>query len=375
MMLALGNGRRVLTGATGFVGSHFLLRWLQQGEHVLALARADSHAAATERVAQALHGAASSLAVPPAFPRAQALAADLDQVGCGLSASALGSLRNHGASELWHFAASLQYEERQRAAIFKTNVEGTRHALNLAHSLGCTWFVHVSTAYTAGRRRGVIPELLPPRDVEFNNCYEASKAEAEHLVAELCAERGMRYAILRPSIVVGPHCSKSTGGSSTGLYGFAREMLRARGPLSALAKPLRIRGEPDTPLNLLPVDWFVDDVAELVRGGVHESGVYHHTLDCSPTIQQVGEVLADLLGLPGFSIATSHAADSPLEQLLARRTAFYATYLSDGKTFQRRHAFHKQLSQDDVREYLAACISHSEKLPRGVELAAAQRHG
>jgi nucleoside-diphosphate-sugar epimerase len=372
---ALGLGRRVMTGATGFVGSHFLLRWLRQGEHVVALARADSQGAATERVARALHGAASSLAAPPSFPRAQAMAADLEDAECGLSPSALRSLRSHGASELWHFAASLQYEDRQRAAIFQTNVEGTRRALSLARTLGCRWFVHVSTAYTAGRQRGTIPESLPARDVQFNNCYEESKAEAEHLVAEQCAAHGMRYAILRPSIVVGPYCSKSTGGSSTGLYGFAREILRARGPLGALARPLQIRGEPSTPLNLLPVDWFVEDVAELLREKVQGDGVYHHTLDRSPTIQQVGEVLAELLALPGFSIATSHSADSPLEQLLARRTAFYATYLCEGKSFQRRRAFERQLSLDDVREYLAGCVSQSEKLSLGVPAMAARRHG
>lgn len=365
MTPTLGAGARVMTGATGFVGSHFLLRWLSEGERVLSLVRAESSAAATGRVGAALRVAADSLAAPPAVARARALAADLSKPGCGLSGEALAALQEYGASELWHFAASLQYEDRHRSAIFQANVDGTRRAVELAQSLGCAWFVHVSTAYTAGRQRGAIPERLHSRDAAFNNCYEASKAEAEHGVAALCATYGMRYLILRPSIVVGPYCSKSTGGSSTGLYGFAREMLRARGALGALGRPLCIVGEPDTPLNLLPIDWFVDDVSSLLRAGLRDSGVQHHTLDPSPTIRQVGELLAELLGVPGFSIAPTHAeAFTPLERVLARRTAFYATYLCEGKVFERARASARHLSPDDVREYLAACVSQSDRQSR-----------
>lgn len=365
MTLALGSGPRLVTGATGFVGSHFMLRWLNDGARVWAAARASSNAAATDRVAAALQVASLSLAAPRRVPAVRAIAADLSQPGCGLSAESCRALKEQGTSELWHFAASLQYEDRHRTAIFQANVDGTRRAVELARSLGCEWFVHVSTAYTAGRQRGVIAEQLPRREVTFNNCYEASKAEAEHWVAALCTTYGIRYVILRPSIVVGPYCSKSTGGSSTGLYGFAREILRARSALDALGRPLRIVGEPETPLNLLPIDWFVDDVDALLRGGVREDAVHHHTLDVSPTIEQVGEVLAELLGVPGFVIAPAHAEPpTALEKMLARRTAFYATYLCEGKTFQRARRLDRRLSLEDLREYLAAAVGQSDTLTR-----------
>lgn len=368
-MNALGQGPRLISGATGFVGSHFLLRWLTRGERAVALARAPSHAVATQRVSQALADAAASLAVPPRLSRVQALASDLSQPRCGLEDRALREVLDRGVTELWHFAASLQYEERHRTSIFEANVAGTRRALELAHELGCAWFVHVSTAYTAGQRTGLIAESLPPASTRFHNCYEASKAEAEQLVARFCVEHGMRHAILRPSIVVGPHCSKSTGGSSTGLYGFAREIGRARAALGALDRPLWIRGEPETPLNLLPIDWFVDDVASLLTEAVTDSFVSHHTLGGSPTIRQVGEVLAELLALPGFQIAREPVnAVSALESLLARRTTFYASYLSGAKQFQRARPFSRTLSQDDLREYLAACFGESQRLSRAAPL-------
>lgn len=363
-MTTLGSAPRLLTGATGFVGSHFLLRWLLEGERVVALARAGSASAATERVRQALAVAGGSLAAAPRVPAPQAVCGDLSADLGGVSPEAQKRLRELGVRELWHFAASLQYEERHRDAIFETNVAGTRRALDLAQALGCEWFVHVSTAYTAGKRGGVITEQLPRRTDGFNNCYEASKADAEHLVAELCAARGMKLAILRPSIVVGPSCSKSTGGSSTGIYGFARELGRARAPLRALGRPLRLRGEPNTPLNLLPIDWFIDDVATLVKSGIAASTIVHHTLDSSPTIHEIGEVVAELLALPGFLIEPAAAPSTPLEQLLARRTAFYAPYLSGAKHFERARPFGRRLTRDDLRAYFAACLHESERVSR-----------
>jgi nucleoside-diphosphate-sugar epimerase len=361
---ALGEAPRLLTGATGFVGSHFLLRWALEGQRVVAMARASSPSAATERVRQALVVAARSLATPPLVPAVECVQGDLSRELCGVSAEAQGRLRQLGVRELWHFAASLQYEERHRDAIFETNVAGTRRAVDLAQALGCEWFVHVSTAYTAGSRRGLIGEQLPRRSAGFNNCYEASKADAEHLAAALCAARGIKLAILRPSIVVGPSCSKSTGGSSTGIYGFARELARARGPLRALGRPLRLHGEPETPLNLLPIDWFIDDVAELLRASVRASCIHHHTLDACPTIREIGEVVTELLALPGFVIEPQATPKTPLEALLARRTAFYAPYLSGGKRFQRARPFERRLSRDDLREYFSACFAESARPSR-----------
>jgi nucleoside-diphosphate-sugar epimerase len=254
------------------------------------------------------------------------------------------------------------------------NVEGTRRALELSRAMGAEWFVYVSTAYTAGKQRGAIALEVPGVQVEHNNYYEASKAEAERLVVEFCARHGLRYAILRPSIVIGPYSSKSTGGSSTGLYGFVREIARARAALCKLGRPLELRGEPSTELNLLPIDWFIEDVDDLLRDEPQASCVHHHTLDASPTIGDIGQALTELLGVPGFAISPAfEAPGSPLEQLLERRTAFYGAYLTGTKRFQRARPFPKQLTPDDVREYVAAALGRSEPLGRLVPIVEPER--
>jgi len=356
---ALGARRCVITGSTGFVGSHFALGCCRAGNAPIALARGASEVAARERVAHALGVAERSLgddrtpyAAPPLV-----LAADLAQHACGVSGEALVRLRRAGPEQFWHFAASLRYEDRHRAQIFESNLQGTLRALELAKVSGCTTFVYVSTAYSAGKQRGFVKEQLHDSAQGFNNAYEDSKARAEHAVAAFCAREGLSFAIFRPSIVIGPHATKRTGGSSTGLYGFVREVSQIAAALRALGRPVEINGDPSTLCNLIPVDWFIEDVCATLEQGLRDGGVYHNTCERPLTIAQVGEVVASALDIPGFDIQQRATLMSPLEQRLARRTAFYGGYFSNSKHFLRERSSARELSQldlcDYVREFLA----------------------
>jgi len=350
---ALAAGVRVLTGSTGFVGSHFALSCCRSGNAPIALARGSSDAGAQERVTQALRSAERSLgddgtcAAPPLV-----LAADLAQPACGVSGEALNRLRRAQPEQFWHFAASLRYEDRHRAEIFASNLEGTLRALELAKLSGCATFVYVSTAYSAGRQQGPVAEQLHDFAAGFNNAYEDSKARAEHTVAEFCARHGLTFAILRPSIVIGPYATKSTGGSSTGLYGFLREVSRVVAALRALGRPVEVNGDPETLCNLIPVDWFVDDVAALLEEGLRDGGIYHNTCDRPLTITQVGEVVANALDIPGFDIDARTNLLSPLEERLARRTSFYGGYFSNSKRFLRQRPSARELDVPDLTEYV-----------------------
>ena len=111
----------------------------------------------------------------------------------------------------------------------------------------------------------------------------------------------------------------------------------------------------------MPIDWFIDDVDGMLAARSDARGVHHHTTDGSPTIQHVGELLAELLGLPGFDVSLAHGlATSPLERALSRRTAFYGAYLSASKRFERSRPLGRTLSREDVREYLASALGQSQ---------------
>jgi len=346
--------RRVMTGITGFVGSHFAHHCWRAGNAPIALTRASSDAAARERMNDSLRACARSLGEDTAFEAARplVLAADLTQPSCGVTGEDLARLRRAEPQQFWHFAASLRYEDKHRQEIFASNLEGTKHALELARKSGCEMFVYVSTAYTAGRKCGVIEEQLHAPTVGFNNAYEDSKSQAEHAVAEFCEREQLRFAILRPSIVIGPYSTKSSGGSSTGLYGFVREICRVARALRAWGRPIEFRGDPRTLCNLIPVDWFVDDVLAVVEEGLRSDGIYHHTCDHPLTITQVCDVVAGALDIPGLVFEPSSASLSPLEERLARRISFYGSYFWNSKSFLRQRPSARELGVADLADYV-----------------------
>ena len=62
-------------------------------------------------------------------------------------------IKQTSINQLWHVAASLNYESRFAEEIFSTNVEGTKQVLKLARVLDVDYFNYFSTAYVAGKQK------------------------------------------------------------------------------------------------------------------------------------------------------------------------------------------------------------------------------
>jgi nucleoside-diphosphate-sugar epimerase len=214
--------RHVVTGATGFVGGAIILELLAKTDvDVVGVVRPRRVESPQERLEGSLCRAADAYDLAgldlQIRERCRAVAGDIRDPLCGVSPAAVGTV-----SEWWHCAASLEFTERRAAKIFSHNVAGTRNALLLAERLSAETFNHISTAYVAGTRSGVVAEELPKPDVETNNYYERSKIEAEGVVADF--ER-LRTRIMRPSIVIG-NSETFAATSFMGIYAFIRGMLR-----------------------------------------------------------------------------------------------------------------------------------------------------
>jgi thioester reductase-like protein len=174
-----------LTGATGFLGMEVLARLLEAGDRkVVALVRAADDAAAEDR----LYGVLNTLWRDPTPYRAnvRAVAGDVTSPGLGLEQTARNALAEEVGAVL-HCAASISFDlpvEDARAI----NVEGTREVIGFAReckALGrLERFVHVSTAYVAGKYEGTFRERQLDAGQEFRNTYEQTKWEAEHVVRE-----------------------------------------------------------------------------------------------------------------------------------------------------------------------------------------------
>ena len=112
------------------------------------------------------------------------------------------------------------------------NVEGTRHALQLAEAVHAEHFHQVSSIAAAGLYQGTFTEDMfdEATDVD-NNPYYATKHESERVVRE---EAKIPWRVYRPGIVVG---SSETGeiDKIDGPYYFFRDHPAAARPVAVLA--------------------------------------------------------------------------------------------------------------------------------------------
>lgn len=363
----------LLTGATGFLGGHFLLRRISWPGEVYALVRGDSPAQARARLYAHLADCAASygLSLPKALldTRLKILVGDITRPLCGIDADTIAKLRASGVREVWHCAASLKFEDRHRQEILEHNVEGTGNMLALFRAITDgeagevpAEFVHVSTAYSVGKAQGLIEEERHALDREYNNVYEESKNLAENRVVEFCESHALSFRILRPTVVMGPRASHRSGTTRFGVYGFTKEVRRLRETLSKLKHRLELEGDTHATANLTPVDECVFDMLQLGAQGFGDQRYFHLSNPEGVAMPELVEMIDRMTGVDRLAFVSAKSADpSPLQDLFDERTRFYAGYYNADKRFKRRASPQPQLDWDDVERYLAAYLDELDK--------------
>jgi nucleoside-diphosphate-sugar epimerase len=177
----VGLGNALVTGATGFIGSHLVEALLRRGYSVTCLVRNTSHARALQK--QSVHLVVGDINDPAAIRKA---------------AGAIHTV--YHVAGVTKAAGRMQY--------FRVNQLGTRRLLEtLAEANpGLNRFVHISSLAAAGPSVNgrALTEEAKPNPVSW---YGQSKLESEREV--------LRYAktfpvtILRPSAVYGPGDSET----------------------------------------------------------------------------------------------------------------------------------------------------------------------
>src|ERR1017187_6360075 len=153
-----------LTGGTGFLGSHFIRNHLSTGEYdVHCFVRGKSDVACTRRLRQTV------LAANTSYPAKTALNLDcvtaipsyITQPQLGLSEERINTEPSRSAdSTFFHFASSLCFEENNKGLIHDHNINGVKHAVDVASALRCDVFFYISTAFTVGIHEGYVAEQL-----------------------------------------------------------------------------------------------------------------------------------------------------------------------------------------------------------------------
>jgi thioester reductase-like protein len=273
------SGSVLLTGATGFLGTEILGRFLERSErHLYVLVRARDDAEGSQRVRAVIEDLCGD---GDAYrDRWTAVAGDIQTAGLGLAAARRKELAQE-VSDVIHSAASVSFSlplEQSR----QINVRGTQRLLEFAELCqaegGLRRFSFISTAYVAGDHSGSFSEDEFDLGQGFRNAYERSKFEAERMVREFAPH--LPVQIFRPSIIVG---EQETGWTAT--FNVLYPPLKAFQAGAYPALPAR----PSTPVDVVPVDYVADAVFELANDPA-QAGEVHH-LVAGPRATTVGRLV------------------------------------------------------------------------------------
>jgi dihydroflavonol-4-reductase len=133
-----------------------------------------------------------------------------------------------GCEAVVHVAALYSYERRDRAALARVNIEGTRTALAAAARAGVARIVHTSTCGTCGPVPGrPATEQDEPPDWELAVPYRRTKLEAERLALAAGA------VCVNPTTPVGDGDARPTPTGAM-IRGVARGRYRAYVPTTGL---------------------------------------------------------------------------------------------------------------------------------------------
>ena len=285
----------LLTGATGYLGSHILYELLKKSRaNIVAFVRRTPGQSALGRLRDVMKTYFGESLLSLMNERVRVVEGDLEVPGLALPPQELEALRRqldtivHAAADVRHFG-----DERQ---FHRTNVEATRHLLELAESKPGVRFHHISTIGVPeqlafdGKWQSVVETNDIDPELQVDNVYTNSKLEAEKLVLA-AARRGLAVNVYRPGNIT---CHSLTGKFQTNIDSNAfYRMIKA---MLLLGKAPEIHGYVD----LTPVDYASSTIADLMLTKEAIGHVFHI---CNPNPITYME-LVDLINRCGYRVDT-----------------------------------------------------------------------
>jgi NAD(P)-dependent dehydrogenase (short-subunit alcohol dehydrogenase family) len=258
-----------VTGGSGFIGRRLVRRLLERRGKIYLLLR-DVSEARLQRLYE-FWGTDGR--------RIEAIAGDVTAPDLGLDAQTLDQLRGE-VRHFFHLAALYDITGDPQTQ-FAANIEGTRHAVNVAARIEAGCFHHTSSIAAAGLYDGVFREDMFEEATDLDDPYYRSKHEAERVVREACA---VPWRIYRPGIVVG---DSATGEMDKvdGPYYFFKLIQRMRRALPSWMPTIGVEGGR---INLVPVDFVVAAMDHISHRRGLDGQCFHLT---DPDSRRVGDVL------------------------------------------------------------------------------------
>lgn len=254
----------LVTGGTGFVGSHVARALLAKGRSVRCLARGESRRDNLEGIPVEI--VVGDLTDPASLARALA-----------------------GVHTLYHVAADYRLWAKDPQELYRANAGGTESILAAAAQAGVAKVVYTSSVAALGLNDDGSPgdETTPVARERIIGHYKKSKYDAERVAAQWAA-KGLPVVIVNPSTPIGERDIKPT-------------------PTGRLIVDFLNRKMPayvDTGLNLVDVrDVAVGHLAAAEKGRAGERYILGNR---NMTLKEILDTLAQLTGLPAPKVRLPH---------------------------------------------------------------------
>jgi nucleoside-diphosphate-sugar epimerase len=364
----------LLTGFTGILGKRFAYRLAQQGYRVVCPIRAGSEQEARERFIKIFHGMKDLI---QGFDESLAknivpVPGDVREKDLGMPEKTIVELNGPQIKAIWHLAALLDLTETKSQDVYKTNYLGTLNVLEFAKKQGIPELHYYSTFGSSGKlHEGIVREIPGIRPPAFRNTYERTKWEAERHVWQAQIRGEISATIYRPSIVVGDSVLGRYEQFNVFNHPFdVAARVRAKlcekqglDPKTATLKfDLRVLGDANATLNIVPIDWVIDTCMKLYSVPRSRGCVYHIVNPNPPSLGLTEKIFKENepwegVGFQLFDISAGFT--SSFEKFINKQFEFLRPYILgeaiyDYSNVQAMLAFHGGIPPINNEAFLAA---------------------
>jgi dihydroflavonol-4-reductase len=187
-----------VTGATGLIGSHLVLRLTEENMSVTALFRNEN---GKEEVLNLFRFYGKE----NLFQQVQWVIGDVEDVDDMYELT-------EGMHTVFHCAAIVSYHKKEASRMLEVNINGTKNIVNACIENDVKHFIHVSSISALGDSKGEIIDEETPRNFnDYHSNYSKGKYLSEQEVWRGIQE-GLNATIVNPGVVFGPNnCTRSSG--------------------------------------------------------------------------------------------------------------------------------------------------------------------
>jgi len=187
------NNLVLLSGSTGLLGGHMLVHLIKAGKKVRCLTRSSSSLEQLKLICSYYKLSFVEVQLSVEW----VIGNTLDYIGlCELM---------DGVSEVYHCAAMVSFNAKDRSEVLQTNIQGTSNMVDAALKVGIRKFCYISSIAALGSTpdNSPIEENTPRKNDDHTSAYSDSKFRSELEVWRGISD-GLNAVIVNPGVILGP---------------------------------------------------------------------------------------------------------------------------------------------------------------------------